>query len=195
VQFNQEKLADIHLPAFCLFASINQLRFAKTAGTIFLVFLSDPKMDKEYPMKTILFDLDGTLLPMDIEQFTRDYCKQLSMFFADIIDGKSLINHVLTATAAVLQNQEERKNEAVFIEHLAQLVPGDITLYLERFCLSQPAGKIAAKPLYCRHNTAFEGKELPACCCNQPHFSAKSQSAPHPLGRTRCTRFCLHFLF
>ena len=84
-------------------------------------------------MKTILFDLDGTLLPMDIEQFTRDYCKQLSMFFADIIDGKSLINHVLTATAAVLQNQEERKNEAVFIEHLAQLVPGDITLYLERF--------------------------------------------------------------
>ncbi|MDF2929772.1 MAG: gph [Anaerospora sp.] len=84
-------------------------------------------------MKTILFDLDGTLLPMSLEQFTKNYCKQLSIFFADLIDGKQLITHVLSATNAMLHNQENRRNEEVFIEHLATLIPGDIQVYIERF--------------------------------------------------------------
>lgn len=84
-------------------------------------------------MKTILFDLDGTLLPMSLEHFTKNYCKQLSVFFADLIDGKQLITHVLSATNAMLHNQENRRNEEVFIEHLATLIPGDIQVYIERF--------------------------------------------------------------
>ena len=32
-------------------------------------------------MKTILFDLDGTLLPMDVEAFTQFYFQRLSVLW------------------------------------------------------------------------------------------------------------------
>jgi FMN phosphatase YigB (HAD superfamily) len=84
-------------------------------------------------MKTILFDLDGTLLPMSLERFTKDYCNQLGMFFADLIDGKEFIPHVFAATNAMLSNTDPRRNEEVFIEYLGQVIPGDVNTYIERF--------------------------------------------------------------
>lgn len=72
-------------------------------------------------MNTVLFDLDGTLLPMDMELFTKIYFRELGAFFADLIDPKELINFVLTATGEMINNIEDRSNEQVFTEKFGKL--------------------------------------------------------------------------
>ena len=47
---------------------------------------------------TILFDLDGTLLPLDIEMFTKIYFNEMGQLFKDMIDPKMLVKHIWTAT-------------------------------------------------------------------------------------------------
>jgi FMN phosphatase YigB (HAD superfamily) len=84
-------------------------------------------------MRTILFDLDGTLLPMSMEKFTKDYFTQLALHFANIVDSKTLIHQVLEATEVMVRNTEKRSNEEVFIEHLRKLIPADINVYMEGF--------------------------------------------------------------
>jgi FMN phosphatase YigB (HAD superfamily) len=84
-------------------------------------------------MRTVLFDLDGTLLPMSLEHFTREYCKQLATYFSDLTDGKEFVSHVLSATNAMMRNLEKRRNEEVFREHLQKIISGDTGIYMDRF--------------------------------------------------------------
>ena len=84
-------------------------------------------------MRTILFDLDGTLLPMSMEQFAQEYFAQLAFHFADVTDGKTLIQNILTATDVMVHNTGARSNEAVFTEQLRALIPNDINTYMARF--------------------------------------------------------------
>lgn len=66
-------------------------------------------------IKTILFDLDGTLLPMDQEQFTRGYFKRLSAKLAPLgYDPKELIGAIWDGTAAMVQNDGGCTNEELF---------------------------------------------------------------------------------
>lgn len=54
---------------------------------------------------TILFDLDGTLLPMDQEAFTTGYFKSLAKKLAPYgYEPKSLVDAIWAGTAAMVKN-------------------------------------------------------------------------------------------
>ena len=65
--------------------------------------------------KAILFDLDGTLLPMDQEVFVRDYLGRMAIFLAPhSYDPQSLIKAVWAGTGAMVKNDGKALNEDVF---------------------------------------------------------------------------------
>lgn len=71
---------------------------------------------------TILFDLDGTLLPMDNDEFTKGYFKVLSENMAQYgYEPKELINAVWAGTAAMVKNKGDKSNEAAFWEKFGEI--------------------------------------------------------------------------
>ena len=75
--------------------------------------------------KVILFDLDGTLLPMDNDEFTRGYFGLLAAKLAPLgyTDAKALIAGVWAGTAAMVKNDGSRPNCEAFWETFAGLFP------------------------------------------------------------------------
>lgn len=66
-------------------------------------------------IRTVLFDLDGTLLPMDLDEFVESYLKLLAKKMAPLgYDGEKLIRNIWTGTAAMAKNDGSRTNEAAF---------------------------------------------------------------------------------
>jgi FMN phosphatase YigB (HAD superfamily) len=71
-------------------------------------------------MKAILFDLDGTLLPMDETEFTKVYFALLAKKLAPLgADSKKLIDAVWTGTKKMVLNNGEKTNGEVFWEAFA----------------------------------------------------------------------------
>lgn len=65
--------------------------------------------------KAILFDLDGTLLPMDMKAFTAGYFKYLCMKLAPFgIDNDKLVASIWDGTEAMVRNDGSMSNEKVF---------------------------------------------------------------------------------
>lgn len=85
-------------------------------------------------MDTILFDLDGTLLPLDLDKFTQRYFQEMGKKFHDLIDPKLLVKYIWAATEVMVNNLEPRRNEEVFMEKFGQLVRAeDLPVYQQRF--------------------------------------------------------------
>lgn len=64
---------------------------------------------------TILFDLDGTLLPMDQEKFTRRYFELLAeKMSAYGYEKNQLVDAVWKGTAAMVKNAGDTSNEEPF---------------------------------------------------------------------------------
>ena len=73
-------------------------------------------------MTTILFDLDGTLLPMQQEEFTMAYFDKLSKKLAPYgYEPKRLIDGVWQSTKAMVMNNGKQTNEQVFWKEFAGL--------------------------------------------------------------------------
>ncbi|MCH5296828.1 MAG: HAD family hydrolase [Ruminococcus sp.] len=83
----------------------------------------------------ILFDLDGTLLPMDMEAFTKLYFGSLCKRFCPIfnIEADALINAVWKGTSAMMKNDNSRTNKEVFWEVASKECNMDLTPYIEQF--------------------------------------------------------------
>ena len=65
-------------------------------------------------LKAILFDPDGTLLPMDQELFTKAYFRCLSEYLVPFgYQPKELIDEVCQAAYAMVKNRGEKTNESV----------------------------------------------------------------------------------
>lgn len=63
----------------------------------------------------ILFDLDGTLLPMDQDVFVKAYFGRLAAKLAPHgYEPKALIDAIWKGTAAMIRNDGSRTNEAAF---------------------------------------------------------------------------------
>lgn len=76
---------------------------------------------KHTPLTTILFDLDGTLLPLDQERFTRAYFKLLEKKFAGQgYDAERMVEAVCQGTVAMLENDGSRSNEEAFWQTFAR---------------------------------------------------------------------------
>jgi len=66
-------------------------------------------------IKMILFDLDGTLLPMDMDEFIRNYFGRLSKKLAPFgYDPDVLIKNIWKGTGAMLKNDGNCTNETAF---------------------------------------------------------------------------------
>ena len=86
--------------------------------------------------KTILFDLDGTLLPMDQDSFTKAYFDGLAKKLAPYgYEPKRLVGGVWQGTKAMVKNDGTQTNEQVFWKEFASLfgekVYGDISKFNE----------------------------------------------------------------
>jgi len=76
-------------------------------------------------MNTVLFDLDGTLLPMDQEKFLEVYFGTMGQQVAEKgIDSKKLIKSLWVGTEAMINNDGSMSNEKrfwnVFKEHFGE---------------------------------------------------------------------------
>lgn len=75
---------------------------------------------------TVLFDLDGTLLPMDQELFVKTYLGLLAKKMAPHgYDPDTLIKGVWMGTGAMIKNTSGRTNEEIFWETFCALVNAD----------------------------------------------------------------------
>jgi len=66
-------------------------------------------------LKAILFDLDGTLLPLDLEVFVHKYFESLGPFFAHKVEPKRFLKELMSATEAMIKNTGTLTNEEVFM--------------------------------------------------------------------------------
>ena len=82
--------------------------------------------------RAIFFDLDGTLLPMDFEVFTKAYFKELCIVLAQFgIAPEQAIGAVWSGTEAMITNDGQRTNKELFWEKFHESVgKGDIDAYV-----------------------------------------------------------------
>lgn len=72
--------------------------------------------------KYLLFDLDGTLLPVDTDQFIQAYMKKVAQFVGDIFPPEQMVRYIWQGTEAMIRNTDPQKsNEQVFTEHFLQV--------------------------------------------------------------------------
>lgn len=78
-------------------------------------------------MNTVLFDLDGTLLPIDEERFTKIYFGALSRKLAPLgFDPDQLVKAIWAGTKAMVMNDGTQPNCDRFWQKFDELIPSDI---------------------------------------------------------------------
>ena len=74
-------------------------------------------------IKTVMFDLDGTLLPMDQDQFTKYYFGLLAKKLAPYgYNAEQLISGIWAGTAAMVKNDGSCTNEEAFWKKFSALM-------------------------------------------------------------------------
>lgn len=68
-------------------------------------------------MKTVLFDLDGTLLQVDIEEFLKEYLRAISSYCSSIAEPRVFVQRLLESTELMVRNQGKQTNEEVFMQN------------------------------------------------------------------------------
>ncbi|MCC8357947.1 MAG: HAD family hydrolase [Oscillospiraceae bacterium] len=91
-------------------------------------------------LKTVLFDLDGTLLPMDQDAFVHGYFSLLAKKLAPHgYEPKALIDAIWKGTAAMVKNDGSQTNESAFWEEFCRLcgsqAMNDIPLFEEFYAV------------------------------------------------------------
>lgn len=84
---------------------------------------------------TFLFDLDGTLLPMDFHKFMELYFYNLGVHFYGRIEPRYLAKCIMDSTEVIATKNTGETNEDKFMNHFATLIDGDITEYRNHFDL------------------------------------------------------------
>lgn len=80
-------------------------------------------------MKAILFDLDGTLLPMDVDMFMKVYFYEMSKVFSEVCDIKTLSERIMKATEVMVRDTSDKTNKEVFTEAYSAIVNEDIDVH------------------------------------------------------------------
>jgi FMN phosphatase YigB (HAD superfamily) len=84
-------------------------------------------------MDTILFDLDGTLLPIDNTLFEKIYFGELIKVFSDIMTPEEVAKNIWGSTKAMVTNLEHRTNESVFMDDFSMRINHDLSIIKQRF--------------------------------------------------------------
>lgn len=76
-------------------------------------------------IKTILFDLDGTLLPMDRDGFEKVYVSSFAQYSSPYIEPKQLVSALMQSTEVMIQNtQKTDVNEKRFYDTFRSYMDG-----------------------------------------------------------------------
>ena len=79
-------------------------------------------------MKAIVFDLYGTLLPLDEKLFVDIYFTELSKVFSEYnIESNKLVEAIWTATHEIIKNDGKRTNEEAFWEKFNSIINIDLS--------------------------------------------------------------------
>ena len=127
--------------------------------------------------KAILFDMDGTLVPMDNDVFTKGYFKELAKKLSPLgLAPDALIAAVWTGTKAMVKNDGTQPNVEVFWDTFAKVTGKDVsefraqsdTFYVHEFMAAKaytqenPLAKeaiclahLAAEKVVCASNPLF----------------------------------------
>lgn len=82
-------------------------------------------------IKTILFDLDGSLLPLDEGLFLKLYFGGLAKYFASLHPSPSFVEAVWQGTLAMMHNDGKESNEKAFWRTFKNQISGDYS-YLDQ---------------------------------------------------------------
>jgi FMN phosphatase YigB (HAD superfamily) len=103
----------------------------------------------------ILFDLDGTLLQVEMKKFIPAYTRGLAACFNDVADPKRFAKGLLQATFALLHRQDgSQSNESFFLTLLADRLEIEADLFrlrLQQYCAE---GLSQLSPLVQSHTLA-----------------------------------------
>ncbi len=111
-------------------------------------------------INTILFDLDGTLLPMDLRKFLKLYFYYMGEHFNGWIHPEKLTNDILVSTDVMIQTNDGRTNSDIFMDHLETLIDGDIEAYKEHFTKYYETTFINAKASTYKNEEMVQAVEL-----------------------------------
>lgn len=98
-------------------------------------------------IKSVLFDLDGTLLPLDQDAFTHEYLKQLGARVANVVDPKKFVNQLLASTDIMIKSKDKAKtNQQVFFEDFLPNIGVEETVLMPVIDNFYETGFITVKP-------------------------------------------------
>lgn len=132
--------------------------------------------------KAILFDLDGTLLPMDNGVFMKGYFKELAKKLSPVgLEPEKLIESVWTGTKAMIKNDGTRSNDEVFWDVFGQVTGKDTdpfrsasdTFYTTDFANAKAytaENPLAAEAVKAAHSAAEK-----VICATNPLFPMNGQ--------------------
>ena len=82
---------------------------------------------------TFLFDLDGTVLPMDFDEFMKLYFYNIGEYFKDVIEPKELVKNILISTEVMIKTNDNQSNEDLFMNHFDSLIEVSVEDYKPMF--------------------------------------------------------------
>lgn len=148
-------------------------------------------------MNTVLFDLDGTLLPMDQEAFIRLYFGALTQKFEPYgFDPQKLIQGLWAGMKAMQENDGSKTNEDVFWQAFTGLAGERALAYRPDFDVVLPqrvcCGKKSDSPpsdggALC---TSAAGEGVSGSAGDQSAVSAGGDLGTNRMGRAFTVRFC-----
>ncbi len=130
-------------------------------------------------LKTILFDLDGTLLPMDQDVFLKSYFKRLVKKLAPHgYDPEKTVQAIMSCTYAVIKNAGSRTNEQAFWQGFGKMMGEhcikDAPIFVEfyRTDFQQVAADCGHTPKAAECIKALKDKGLRVVLATNPVFPA-----------------------
>ena len=129
-------------------------------------------------IKAILFDLDGTLLPMQQDEFTTAYFEGLSKKLAPYgYEPQRLIGGVWQGTKAMVKNDGKQTNEQLFWKEFAELFGDKVYDDIDKF-----------------NGADIEEKRIYSRTCVQPRISHACTKKAYAMGRRKSRRFCSYYV-
>jgi FMN phosphatase YigB (HAD superfamily) len=83
--------------------------------------------------KGIFFDLDGTLLPLDLAEMMNSYFRALTIKLSPLVEPVSFMGALMAGVERMLYNDGHGTNEQVFLEAFSRRLDGDYRQLLPVF--------------------------------------------------------------